>query len=209
MLAFHLRVAAAAGFLIFAPSAADAAAFKAAYAACQDKAVFKKALTFPGDKEGKKAGEFLKGRIDAHECLLFTRGQQVSVDERDGNLWCVRRSRRPRLLLDHRQGGRPQPAADLGWRRGKRPVRREEGAALAGFSENKRGDLAAYPPLPARGEMERRAPVTRPGADRPPGAAPARGRARARGPAPPAPPWRDSRARQNLFAAGRRRGWRD
>ncbi len=78
--------------MIFASSAADAAAFKAAYAACQDKAVFKKALTVPGDKEGKKAGEFLKGRIDAHECLLFNRGQQVSVDERDGNLWCVRRT---------------------------------------------------------------------------------------------------------------------
>ncbi len=92
MIPFHLRVAAAAGFLIFASSAADAAAFKAAYAACQDKAVFKKALTVPGDKEGKKAGEFLKGRIDARECLLFNRGQQVSVDERDGNLWCVRRT---------------------------------------------------------------------------------------------------------------------
>ena len=129
MLAFHLRVAAA-GFLIFAPSAADAAAFKAAYAACQDKAVFKKALTFPGDKEGKKAGEFLKGRIDAHECLLFTRGQQVSVDERDGNLWCVRRAGDLDCYLDHRQGSRPQPAADLGWRRWKRPVRREEGTAL-------------------------------------------------------------------------------
>ena len=91
MIPFHRRVAAAAGFLILASSAADAAAFKAAYAACQDKAVFKKALTFPGDKDGKKAGEFLKGRIDAHECLLFNRGQEVSVDERDGNLWCVRR----------------------------------------------------------------------------------------------------------------------
>jgi hypothetical protein len=91
MIPFHRRVAAAA-FLIFASSAADAAAFKASYAACQDKAVFKKAVTLPGDKEGKKAGEFLKGRIDARECLLFTRGQQVSVDERDGNLWCVRRT---------------------------------------------------------------------------------------------------------------------
>jgi hypothetical protein len=89
---FHLRVAAAASFLIFAQSPACAAAFKGAYAGCQDKAVVKKALTLPGDKDGKKAGEFLKGRIDARECLLFTRGQQVSVDERDGNLWCVRRT---------------------------------------------------------------------------------------------------------------------
>jgi hypothetical protein len=92
MTPFHRRVAAAAGFLMFAPSAAGAAAFKAAYAACQDKAVFKKAFATPGDKEGKKAGEFLKGRIDAHECLLFNRGQEVSVDERDSNLWCVRRT---------------------------------------------------------------------------------------------------------------------
>jgi hypothetical protein len=92
MTPFHLRVAAAAGLLLFARSPADAAAFKAAYAGCQEKAVFKKALSLPGDKDGKKAGEFLKGRIDAHECLLFNRGQEVSVDERDGNLWCVRRT---------------------------------------------------------------------------------------------------------------------
>lgn len=92
MIPFRLRVAAAAGLLIFAPPVARAAAFKVAYAACQDKAVFKKALTVPGDKDGKKAGEFLKGRIDAHECLLFNRGQEVSVDEREGNLWCVRRT---------------------------------------------------------------------------------------------------------------------
>ncbi len=130
MLAFHLRVAAAAGFLMFAPSAADAAAFKAAYAACQDKAVFKKALTFPGDKDGKKAGEFLKGRIDAHECLLFTRGQQVSVDERDGNLWCVRRAGDLDCYWTIDKVVDLKTAADLGWRRGKRPVRREEGAAL-------------------------------------------------------------------------------
>ena len=130
MIPFHRRVAAAASLLILAQSPADAAAFKAAYAACQDKAVFKKAVTFPGDKDGKKAGEFLKGRIDAHECLLFTRGQQVSVDERDGNLWCVRRTGDLDCYLDHRQGSRPQPAADLDRRRGKRPVRREEGTAL-------------------------------------------------------------------------------
>jgi hypothetical protein len=129
MLAFHLRVAAA-GFLIFAPSAADAAAFKAAYAACQDKAVFKKALTFPGDKDGKKAGEFLKGRIDAHECLAF-HPWSAGLGRRARRQSLVRAAgRRPRLLLDHRQGGRPKPTADLGWRRGKRPVRREEGAAL-------------------------------------------------------------------------------
>ena len=91
MIATHWRVALA-GFLILAPSAAGAAAFRAAYAGCQDKAVFKKALALPGDKEGKKAGEYFKARIDARDCLLFNRGQQVSVDERDGNLWCVRRT---------------------------------------------------------------------------------------------------------------------
>lgn len=89
---FYLRVAAAVGLLIFAQSPAGAAAFRAAYAGCQDKAVVKKGLSLTGDKDGKKAGEFFKGRIDAHECLLFNRGQQVSVDERDGNLWCVRRT---------------------------------------------------------------------------------------------------------------------
>ncbi len=77
---------------ILAPPLASAAAFKAAYAGCADKALFKKALTIPGDKDGGKAGAFLKGRIDAGECLLFTRGQQVSVDERDDHLWCVRRT---------------------------------------------------------------------------------------------------------------------
>jgi hypothetical protein len=89
---FHLRAAAAVGLLVFAQLPAHAAAFKAAYAGCGDKAVFKKALSFPGDKDGKKAGEYLKSRVDAHECLLFNRNQQVSVDERDGNLWCVRRT---------------------------------------------------------------------------------------------------------------------
>ncbi|MGA8170209.1 MAG: hypothetical protein WB816_05170 [Methylocystis sp.] len=92
MTAFHLRAATAAGLLIFAHSHAEAAAFKAAYAACSDKALFKKALTIPGDKDGRKAGEYLKGRVAANECLQFNRGQQVTVDERDGNLWCVRRA---------------------------------------------------------------------------------------------------------------------
>ena len=174
------------GFLIFAPSPADAAAFKAAYAACQDKAVFKKAVTFPGDKDGKKAGEFLKGRIDAHECLLFTRGQQVSVDERDGDLWCVRRAgdldcywtidKAVDLNPPLTSGGGAEAASPAGRRGGIRIPRKISAA------------ISPLPPLPARGERERRAPVMRPGADRPPGVAPARGRARARGPAPPAPP---------------------
>ncbi len=81
-----------AGLLIFTQAPAQAAAFKTAYAACQDKAVLKQAFQNRDDKDGKKAGAFLKSKIESGACVSFTRGQQVSVDEHDGGFWCVRRT---------------------------------------------------------------------------------------------------------------------
>ena len=77
---------------MMAPATLRAAAFKGAYAACQDKGVLKKAFESPGDRDGKKATAFLRTKIASGECLEFARGQQVSVDERDGAFWCVRRT---------------------------------------------------------------------------------------------------------------------
>lgn len=71
---------------------AGAAAFRMAYPACQDKEILKQALQNPKDPGGAKASAFLKSKVDSGACLAFTKGQQVSIDERDGALWCVRRT---------------------------------------------------------------------------------------------------------------------
>jgi hypothetical protein len=73
-------------------SPATAAAFKTTAAACRDKAVFKQAFQSPTDKEGKKAAAYFQTKLGTGECSQFARGQQVTVDERDGGLWCVRPS---------------------------------------------------------------------------------------------------------------------
>lgn len=83
---------AAAVLLMFSHDAASAAAFRAAYPACRDKSVFAKSLKSPGAKPNTTEAAAMKARIDAGECLLFRKGEQVSIDERDGALWCVRRT---------------------------------------------------------------------------------------------------------------------
>ena len=82
----------AAGIFVAAQAPAKAAAFRTAYAACQDKGVLKQAFQNPKDPGGAKVAAFLKTKIDSGACLQFAKGQQVSIDERDGSLWCVRRS---------------------------------------------------------------------------------------------------------------------
>ncbi len=77
---------------------APAAALKATFPACQDKAVLQKVLQSSGQKGGAKnaaeRGERPSAplKIDAPGCLQLLHGQEVSVDERDGPLWCVRRT---------------------------------------------------------------------------------------------------------------------
>jgi hypothetical protein len=82
----------AAGILVLAPAPAAAAAFRTAYAVCQDKDLFKQAFQNPKDPAGARAAAFLKGKVESGACLQFGKGQQVTIDERDGALWCVRRT---------------------------------------------------------------------------------------------------------------------
>ncbi len=76
--------------LTFAQSVADAAALKAAVAACRDQADIKKALVRASDKESKATAAYIKSRTSSGDCLQLTRGEQVDVDQREGVLWCVR-----------------------------------------------------------------------------------------------------------------------
>jgi hypothetical protein len=81
-----------AGALCLAHGEAQAAAFRAAYPACHDKGAFAKTSKSPGDKPNASEIAAMKARIDAGECLNFRKGETVSIDERDGALWCVRRT---------------------------------------------------------------------------------------------------------------------
>jgi len=91
------------GLLVLGPSPAHAAAAKATAFACKEAAVFKKAFEQPAGKTNKdpKAASdtkeikkntdaYFKAKVATGECLQIARGQPVSVDERNGNLWCVR-----------------------------------------------------------------------------------------------------------------------
>jgi hypothetical protein len=69
-----------------------AAAFRTAYPGCQDKGVLKQAFQNQKDPGGAKAAAFLKAKVDSGACVQFAKGQLVSIDERDGALWCVRRT---------------------------------------------------------------------------------------------------------------------
>jgi hypothetical protein len=93
------------GLLILGASPAHAAAVKATVFACKEAAVFKKAFEQPAGKANKdpKAASdtkeirkntdaYFKAKVATGECLQLARGQTVSVDERNGNLWCVRLS---------------------------------------------------------------------------------------------------------------------
>lgn len=91
------------GLLLLAQSPARAAAAKATFFACKDQMVFKKAFQLPaskGSQDAKKdtkidknaADAYFKAKVATGDCLQFARGQDVSIDQRDGNLWCVRLS---------------------------------------------------------------------------------------------------------------------
>jgi len=75
-----------------ASPSAQGAAFRGAYPGCSDKEALKQAFKDPKDRDGAKAAALLKSKVDAGQCVQFAKGQQVSIDERDGPLWCVRRA---------------------------------------------------------------------------------------------------------------------
>ena len=81
-----------AGAFCLAQTPAQSAAFRAPYPACRDKGAFAKALKSPAGKPDAAEVAAMKARIDAGECLNFRKGETVSIDERDGALWCVRRT---------------------------------------------------------------------------------------------------------------------
>ena len=88
----RLIALALASFFILGKSRVEAAAFKGTFAACKDEAVLKKAFQNPSDTDGKKAAAYFKAKVESGECMQFVRGQQITVDERDGGFWCVRPS---------------------------------------------------------------------------------------------------------------------
>ncbi|MFY9657241.1 MAG: hypothetical protein WAK01_11755 [Methylocystis sp.] len=73
-------------------SPSQGAAFRGAYPGCADKGVLRQAFKDSKDTSGAKAAALLKSKVDAGLCIQFSKGQQVSIDERDGSLWCVRRT---------------------------------------------------------------------------------------------------------------------
>jgi hypothetical protein len=105
-------------FFLLAQSPAHAAAAKATFFACKEQAVFKKAFEHPAGKPGKnlakdpaakdllgkdladkeakenrdKRDAYFKAKVVTGECTQLARGEDLSVDERAGNLWCVRPS---------------------------------------------------------------------------------------------------------------------
>jgi hypothetical protein len=106
-------------FFFLAQSPAHAAAAKATYFACKEQAVFKKAFEHPAGKPGKvaaakdpaandphgkdladkdakenkdKRDAYFKAKVATGECTQLARGEDLSVDERAGDLWCVRPS---------------------------------------------------------------------------------------------------------------------
>jgi hypothetical protein len=84
-------------FLVLPQSPARAAAVKATFYACRDQALFKKAFERPAgkasvDQKTAKADSdaYFKPKIATGECLQLARGEEVSVDQHNGELSCVR-----------------------------------------------------------------------------------------------------------------------
>jgi len=95
----RLAASIAACSLILAQSPAHAAAAKASFFACKDEAVFKKAFQRPAGQATRDAKEdknkvdaYFKAKMATGECLQLARGEQLSVDQRDNDMWCVRPS---------------------------------------------------------------------------------------------------------------------
>jgi hypothetical protein len=76
------------GFLYI--EASKAAVFKAPVPACRDKNEAQQLFLAPEVK--KKNNDSLTAQAQSNACSKFTAGQKVTVDERDGQLWCVRPS---------------------------------------------------------------------------------------------------------------------
>lgn len=86
----------AAGAVCFAlivatPQLASAAMFHANFAGCKDKEIAREVFGANGAPRPAKGGAAkpdMKSKLD--QCAKFLQGQKVTVDERDGDLWCVR-----------------------------------------------------------------------------------------------------------------------
>jgi hypothetical protein len=76
------------GFLYI--EASKAAVFKAAVPACRDKNEAQQ--LFLNSEMKKKNSDSSAVQAQSNACSKFTAGQKVTVDERDGQLWCVRPS---------------------------------------------------------------------------------------------------------------------
>jgi hypothetical protein len=79
---------AAACVVILGCAGADAAVIKAAAVACKNEPLIVKPVEKPKGKTPDPASLRSKGATG--DCMQFARGQQVSVDEKHGDLWCVR-----------------------------------------------------------------------------------------------------------------------
>jgi hypothetical protein len=78
---------------------AHAAAAKATFFACKEQTVFKKPFQHPAGQASKDVKEdkakteaYFKAKIASGECIQLARGEQVSIDQRDGELSCVRQT---------------------------------------------------------------------------------------------------------------------
>jgi len=85
--------------LALAQSPAYSAAAKATFFACKTRPVFKKAFERPAGKADQdtkddkdKREAYFKAKVASGDCTQLARGEEVSVDQRDGDLWCVRPS---------------------------------------------------------------------------------------------------------------------
>jgi hypothetical protein len=86
-------------FLMVPSAPAHAAAAKATFYACTEQAVFKRAFERPSKQAGEdskadkeKRDVYFKTKMASGECIQLARSEQLSVDQRQGNLWCVRPS---------------------------------------------------------------------------------------------------------------------
>lgn len=88
---YSLTVATLLALFVSAPQHASAAMFHANFAGCKDKEIAREVFGASGAPRPAKGGAAkpdMKAKLD--QCAKFLQGQKVTVDERDGNLWCVR-----------------------------------------------------------------------------------------------------------------------
>lgn len=79
-------------FILPVSGIGQAAMLKTNFLACRDKSIARD-IFLPKSEQLKKNS--LNGKdesISANNCTKFTQGQKITVDERDGELWCIRPS---------------------------------------------------------------------------------------------------------------------